>query len=691
MRLIAIVQARMGSARLPGKVLKPLAGSHCLGRTVAAARKVPHVSEVVVATGEASANDAIAEWCRSVDVACFRGSEEDVLARMARTSERYGADAIIRLTADCPLLDPAVVSQAVELFRRGAFDYVCNVSPPQWPDGLDCEIVSARALGEADRDAVRPSDREHVTPFIRNNRSRFRVGNLPCPLPGMAGRRWTVDTAMDFERVERLLTTLTGLGRSPEDVVTWTDVLWAEDALSEEDSAELTKQTVRNEGYAKSLRADRRTGNRSPVSFQRSVTALNRAERRIPLGAQTFSKSRTQYPVGGAPLFLTAGQGARVWDVDGNEYVDLVNGLLCVSLGYCDSDVDAAVRAQLDRGVSFSLSTELEAELAERVAAMVPCAERVRFGKNGSDATSAAIRLARAFTGRDRVAICGYHGWHDWYIATTSLADGIPKAVRDLSHKFPYNDIEAAARLFAEHSGEIACIVMEPANLTRPEEGYLQALKDLAHSHGALLVFDEVITGFRFSSGGAQELFGVTPDLAAFGKGMANGFPISAVAGRADIMARFEDVFISGTFGGEALSLAAAIATLDKMRREPVVKRLWENGARLAEAVESAVAENGLGGVLSLAGFDPWRILAVQDHPSADAFAIKTFYITEMARRGVLTLGSHNMSYAMGDDELELVASAYADVLPILADKLSRGSLEADLDVPKLVPLFKVR
>ncbi len=695
MRLIALIQARMASTRLPGKVLMPLAGIPILARVVAAANAVPHVLQTVVATGDGTANDPIADWCRDAGIDCFRGSEPDVLARLAGAADAYGADAVIRLTADCPLLDPAVIAQLAELFARGGFEYVSNVAPPQWPDGLDAEIISAEVLGIAAAEATRPSDREHVTPFIRNNRARFRAANLDCPLPGLGKLRWTIDTPEDLVHAEALIAALVEKGRPGSGPFAWTDILFVERSLADRTFADATgpipTRETRNEGYLKARRSDRPVGNRSPIRFERSVAALNRAEMTIPLGAQTFSKSRMQFPAGEAPLFLTAGQGGRVWDVDGNEFVDMVNSLLCVSLGYCDPDVDAAVRAQLDCGISFSLSTELEAQLAERIVDFVPCAEMVRFGKNGSDATSAAVRVARAFTGRDRVAICGYHGWHDWYIGTTTRSGGVPETVKRLSHKFPYNDLDAVAALFAAHPGEFACIVMEAANAVAPAPGYLQGLKELAHRHGALLVFDEVITGFRFARGGAQELFGVTPDLASFGKGMANGMPISALVGRADVMRKFEDIFISGTFGGEALSLAAAIATLDKMDREPVIPTLWDNGGRLAHAVEALILENGLSDVLSLVGFNPWRILSVRPHAKADEHAIKTFYITEMAQRGVLTLGSHNMSFAQTREDLEQVVGAYAEMLPLMADKLASGRLERDLRVPKLVPVFSVR
>ncbi|HUE19460.1 MAG TPA: aminotransferase class III-fold pyridoxal phosphate-dependent enzyme, partial [Stellaceae bacterium] len=274
--------------------------------------------------------------------------------------------------------------------------------------------------------------------------------------------------------------------------------------------------------------------------YKKSEELLQRALRVIPLGSQTFSKSFTQYPLGVSPYFIQRGKGGHVWDVDGNEYVDFVNGLCAVTLGYDDADVTRAVKAQLEDGVIFTLPHPLEMQVAEAIVDMVPCAEMVRFGKNGSDVTAAAVRLARAFTGRDHVAVCGYHGWQDWYIGSTARNRGVPEAVRRLTHGFTYNDLESLKRVLTEHSGDVAAVILEPMNSQAPKDGFLEGVKELAHRHGALLVFDEVITGFRFANGGAQEFFGVTPDLACFGKGVANGYPVSAIAGRADIMKLME-------------------------------------------------------------------------------------------------------------------------------------------------------
>ena len=325
-----------------------------------------------------------------------------------------------------------------------------------------------------------------------------------------------------------------------------------------------------------------------------SEALLERALTTIPLGSQTFSKSRTQYPFGVSPYFITHGRGSRVWDADGNEYIDFINGLAAITLGYNDPDVNAAVAAQLNKGVIFSLPHPIEMEVAERIVGLVPCADMVRFGKNGSDATSGAIRLARAHTGRDRVAVCGYHGWQDWYIGSTARHRGVPLAVRELTHTFPYNDPEALDKLLAEHPGEFAAVILEPMNVAEPKPGYLAEVARLTRAHGALLVFDETITGFRYSPGGAQEYFGVTPDLATFGKGLANGFPVSAVAGRRDLMKLMEEIFFSFTFGGETLSLAASAATLDKLTRSDVCGHLARLGRRLMDGVDALVLRHAL-------------------------------------------------------------------------------------------------
>lgn len=425
--------------------------------------------------------------------------------------------------------------------------------------------------------------------------------------------------------------------------------------------------------------------------YAKSESLLDRALRAIPLGSQTFSKSYTQYPRGVSPYFITRGSGSHVWDADGNEYVDFVNGLASITLGYCDPDVDAAVQRQLRDGVIFTLAHPLEMAVAEKLIELVPCAEQVRFGKNGSDATSGAIRLARAYTGRERVATCGYHGWQDWYIGSTARHRGVPKAVRDLTHTFAYNDLESLRRLLAQHPGGFAAVILEPMNVTEPAPGFLAGVRDLAHEHGALLVFDETITGFRFANGGAQELFGVTPDLATFGKGLANGFPVSAIAGSRRVMALMEEIFFSFTFGGETLSLAAALATMEKLQREPVTATLARRGSALMEALRAQVAALGLEGVLSVSGHPSWSFLNIADAPGCTAWELHTLMLQELFQRGFLTLGTHNMSYAHSDADIAGLLAAYGETLPIIAEAVRSGDARRFLRCQPLEPLFKVR
>jgi glutamate-1-semialdehyde 2,1-aminomutase len=425
--------------------------------------------------------------------------------------------------------------------------------------------------------------------------------------------------------------------------------------------------------------------------YRCSEEMLERALRVIPLGTQTFSKSRTQYPLGVSPYYVTRGEGAHTWDVDDNEYVDYIMALCAVTLGYGDADVTEAVSEQLGSGVVFSLPHPLEVEVAERVVEMVPCAEMVRFGKNGSDATSGAVRVARAYTGRDHVAACGYHGWQDWYIGSTARNMGVPEATQRLTHLFTYNDIDSLRAIFREHKGEVACVIMEPMNTTPPLPGFLKEVAELTRREGAVFVLDETITGFRYANGGAQEYFGVVPDLATFGKGMANGYPVSAVAGRADIMKLLEEVFFSFTFGGEALSLAAAKATMDKLRREPVTARLAEQGGKVMDGVAERIERHGCSAFLRVSGHPAWSFLNIAEAGDCTSWQLKTLLEQEFFARGVLAYGTHNMCYAHTDADVEQLLAAYDVLLPKMADAVANGTIAEYLRCEALKPLFKIR
>jgi glutamate-1-semialdehyde aminotransferase/spore coat polysaccharide biosynthesis protein SpsF (cytidylyltransferase family) len=681
LRKIAIIQARMGSTRLPGKVLEDLNGRPVLSWVVDAANAIPGIERAVIATSDVSADDPIVEWCYNNEIICLRGPETDVLARFVHAAKAEKADTVMRLTADCPLLDPQVCGQVLMLMEKTGADYASNIDPASWPDGLDCEVFTTAALLKAEKLASRLYEREHVTPFIRNNRRIFLSHNLRCPLPNLAKERWTLDTPNDLVFLKAVVEILNEPGP-----FSFINILHALD--NNPSLRKINSDFSRNEGAAKSKIKEDAPDQRL---YTTSNKMLRRAEEVIPLGSQTFSKSHISFPAKKSPLFLTHGNNGRVWDVDGNEYVDLICGLLPVVLGYRDPDIDAAIRNQLDQGISFSLSTELETNLAERLVEIIPCAEMVRFGKNGSDATSAAIRLARAFTGRDHVAVCGYHGWQDWYIGSTTRNKGVPKSFSDLTHPVTYNDLDAVDGLLKKYRGEVAALILEPMTVTEPSVNYLSELKELLNSHGSLLIFDENITGFRYAIGGAQELFDVTPDLASFGKAMGNGMPISSIVGRADVMNEMENVFYSGTFGGETLSLAAAIAVIDKMRREPVIEQLWKTGKQLSDSVMERIEEHGLSEVMTLNGKAPWRVMAFSDHPEGTKESIKTIFMREMLSRGVLMASSHNICYAHNHADMTHVATAYDGALARIAEELATGELEERLGIPPIKPIFSIR
>lgn len=424
-------------------------------------------------------------------------------------------------------------------------------------------------------------------------------------------------------------------------------------------------------------------------NFTQSNKLLKKVLEVIPLGSQTFSKSYIQYPQNLSPLFIQSGQGARVRDIDGNSFIDLVSGLMSNVLGYNDEDVNNAIINQLHHGISFSLPTELEYELAQLLTEIIPCAEMVRFGKTGTDVTSAAVRLSRAYTKRDKILVCGYHGWQDWYIGTTTRNLGIPNAVSQMTDTVPYNDLDSLEQRLKTR--DYAAFIMEPTNVYKPEEGYLEKVRALTTQYNTILVFDEIVTGFHFALGGAQSYFGVTPDLACFGKGLGNGMPISAIVGKREIMALMDEIFFSGTFGGETLSIAAGIAVIKKMRKEPVINHLWAYGKNLSNKVQNLIDQFGLNDTIKTNGYSPWKIITFEDFKDVSANALRTFFQKEMIARGVLILTSHNISYAMGDNELQEIEDAYKNVFEKMKESLTKNSLIAELECPIIQPIFKVR
>lgn len=417
--------------------------------------------------------------------------------------------------------------------------------------------------------------------------------------------------------------------------------------------------------------------------YPHSESLLHEALTLFPTGTQTAMKSAVSFPLGISPFYAEKARGSRLWDVDGHEYVDFVNALGAVTLGYNDPDVTTAVREQLENGPLFSLSSPLELDVAKLLVEMIPCCEMVRFGKNGSDMTTTAVRLARVVTGRDHVVLCGYHGWHDWSIAPTARNSGVPEIVQGLSHAFLYNDSGALESLFRSHPNQIAAVMMEPMRMTPPQNGFLESVRDLCTKHSALLIFDEIVTGFRLANGGAQEFFGVEPDLAVFAKGISNGYPLSALVGKRDFMRHLKKTHASLTYGGDVIALVAARAVLNKYKREPVVATLKSLGKRLLDGVTTLVDSNGLADVFLVGGDASWPFMLPRGGLGFEEPEIRTFFLQEMFARGFLVLGAHMISYAHTEKDIDRLLDAYAEVLPLLATAIHQKTLP---DLLKTVP-----
>jgi glutamate-1-semialdehyde 2,1-aminomutase/spore coat polysaccharide biosynthesis protein SpsF len=682
--IVAVIQARLGSSRLPGKMLMDLGGKPVIIRTIERVRRARLLDRVVLATTESEQDQRLAAAAREYGVEVFTGSEEDVLDRFYQAAKAASAQVCVRVTGDCPLIDPEVIDQVVSECLRDGCDYAANALWYSWPDGLDVEAFSFEALETAWREARLKSDREHVTLFIVRHPRRFRLRNVQSRETRVRDLHLSLDDAEDLEALRRIFEHFGDRPFSHSDLVA---------LLHEERYADLRAMNKPvNTGLVTSLTQDpdRPDPRKTPArDVSKSLAFLSRAGAVVPGATQTFSKKSSSFVPGASPLFLERGEGCRVWDIDGNEYIDLIMGLLPVILGHAHPSTTRALDEQARKGFAFSLPTRLEAEVAEMLCARIPCAEMARFGKNGSDVTAGAVRVARAFTGREMVACCGYHGWQDWYIGTTTRDAGVPAAVKQLTRTFRYNDLGSLQALFDEHPAQIACVIMEPVGVVEPLPGFLEGVRELCSRNGALLVFDEVITGFRTARGGAQEHYGVTPDVACFGKGLANGLPISAVVGRRDVMKLFDEVFFSFTFGGEALSLAVAKATLEVLDSEHVVEHLWRQGARLRDGYNALARSSGLASVTQCIGLPPHTVMTWTRPGGGDWLELKSLFIQETARRGLLTFGVHNICLAHGDPEVDHVLEVYEEVFPLLQWAAERGEAASLLDGPSVLPVFR--
>jgi glutamate-1-semialdehyde 2,1-aminomutase len=647
MKIVAVVQARMGSTRMPEKVMKPIQGTPMIGLMLQRLRRARTLDQIVLATSVDPRNDPLNRYVASQGYEVIRGSENDVLSRYDEAVRKVGADIVVRVTGDCPLIDPQIVDDVVALLCEAGVEYASNIDPPSFPDGLDVEAFTRAALERAQREATQQRDREHVTPYIREG-GRFRKANLRSK-EDWSGERWTVDEQSDFVVVEKVFAHFAPAVEFP----------WTEIAALRRQQPEIfadNQHLVRNEG----------------ANLGSGQKLWKRAKRVIPGGSMLLSKRAEMFLPEQWPAYYKRAKGCRVWDLDGREYIDMsFMGIGTNTLGYGHPEVDDAVRKVIDDGNMATLNCPEEVYLAERLCELHPWAKMVRFARSGGEAVAVGVRIARAAAGKDKVAICGYHGWHDWYLAANLGDDrgldghllpglapnGVPRSLRGSVLPFNYNRIDELEALIAKH--EIGVIVMEVSRNFGPTDNFLQNIRDIATQRGIVLVFDECTSGFRQTFGGLHKQFGVDPDMALFGKTLGNGYAVTAVIGRSEVMEAAQTSFISSTFWTERIGSAAALKTLEVMERERSWERITATGKDIAARWQALALHHAVKikpfGLPALCGYT---------FDSENALAYKTLVTQEMLAKGFL---AGTATYACLEHTPRIVNDYFNALEPVFA------------------------
>ena len=622
-----------------------VAGVPMIELLLARLSRAKKIDQIVLATSDDPKNQPLAEHVKVLGYGTFQGSENDVLDRFVQAARKYDADLVVRITGDCPLVDPEIVDACVSGFSEKGVDYFSNVDPPTYPDGLDVEVFTRTALELANKESTDSFEHEHVTTYLRNSSHFIRAGMKNAE--DFSNLRWTVDESTDLQVVKNIFNHF-----APSIHFSWQEVLNLQKShpqLFQENS-----NLKRNEG------AILGTGQK----------LWKRAKNIIPGGNMLLSKRAEMFLPNQWPAYFSKAKGCKVWDLDGREYTDMsIMGIGTNILGYGHPEVDAAVREVIDKGNMSTLNCPEEVYLAEKLVEMHPWSDMVRFARSGGEANAIAIRIARAASGRDKVAVCGYHGWHDWYLSA-NLADdknldghllpglepnGVPRNLKGTVFPFAYNRFDELENLVHDH--EIGVIKMEVSRNKGPEDGFLQKVRELATRKGIVLIFDECTSGFRQTFGGLHKLYGVEPDMAMFGKALGNGYAITATIGRRAVMEAAQSTFISSTFWTERIGPAAALKTLEVMERE----RSWEKITQTGEAIRagwSALAEKYRleiehFGLPAFAGFS---------FKSPKRLEYKTLITQEMLKKGYL---ASNAVFACTSHHSEIVSSYFDALDPV--------------------------
>ena len=642
MKVVAIVQARMGSTRLPNKVMRHISGIPMIELLLSRLAKAKEVDQIIVATSIDERNIPLVTHVRNLGYACEQGSKNDVLDRYVKAAKAHQADIVVRITGDCPVVDPKLVDEVIRGFKAANVDYFSNIDPPTYPDGLDIEVFTFKALEKAGIETRDPFDREHVTPYLRKP-GKYKTEAMHHS-EDLSALRWTVDEHADVEVIEKVF-----MHFHPKIDFTWDDIL----ALQKQDPAifNINQHLVRNEG------ATMGTGQK----------LWKRAKQVIPGGNMLLSKRAEMFLPDQWPAYFSKAKGCKVWDLDGNEYIDMsIMGIGTNILGYGHPEVDEAVQQTVSAGNMSTFNCPEEVYLAEKLIELHPWADMVRLARSGGEANAIAIRIARAASGKDKVAICGYHGWHDWYLSANLGDDagldghllpglqpkGVPRNLKGTVFPFNYNNYDELETLVNEQ--DIGVIKMEVVRNMGPENDFLHKVRKLATDKGVVLVFDECTSGFRETFGGLHKKYGVEPDMAMFGKALGNGYAITATIGKREVMEAAQTTFISSTFWTERIGPTAALKTLEVMGRIKSWESITQTGLNIRQGWQKLADKHDL--IISHWGLPALTGFTIQ---SKNSLAYKTLITQEMLAKGCL---AGNSVYVCIDHTNEIVQD-YFDVL----------------------------
>jgi len=619
MTTLAIVQAHMQSTRLPGKVMFPIMEIPMIELLLERLSRSRQIDLIILATSNTKENQSLVQHVEALGYPVYRGNHYDVLDRFYQAACNYNADAVVRITGDCPLIDSLLVDIVINSFYESSVDYVSNIHPPTYPDGLDVEVFTFSALTQAWQKASKKYDREHVTPYIWKY-GYFLLDNVSNS-EDYSQERWTVDEIEDFEVVQNIFEYF-----NPRHNFTWQEVLKLRD--------EHPELFTNNRHLKRNIGEKTSTGQK----------LWKRAKRVIPGGNMLLSKRAEMYLPDQWPTYFSKTDGCHVWDLDGNKYIDMsLMGIGTCTLGYNHPEVDETVKKAVDSGNMSTLNCPEEVYLAERLIKLHPWADMVRFARTGGEANTIAIRIARAASGRDKIAFCGYHGWHDWYLAANltdedKLANhllpglktgGVPRSLKNTIIPFNYNQCNELETLVQDHN--IGVIKMEVTRNQLPKKEFLENVRKLATENNIVLVFDECTSGFRETLGGIHKRFGIEPDIAVLGKAMGNGYAITAVIGRREVMDAAQETFISSTFWTERIGPVAAIKTLEIMERTRSYELITETGNVINEGWKSLAKKHGLD--IRINGLPALTSFSIK---SENMLAYKTLVTQEMLSRGYL-------------------------------------------------------